>query len=475
MTSSTTDSWNNPQSPPPPPSPAVVGARFRDTSPTADADYEARFPELPKIDDPNTAKTATTATTTTAAESAHPQRSESTSRASHKKKRTRSTGVEDATPRPRQPIPVPSQYMNVPYYPPPYQNSPESHRAYQGSGYYDNAYGCGNGGYSPHTQMRPLQAYPFVSPLHVRDSFCGNSYPPPPVHYPHPLPTPPPVMAYMKKAPSEGSDCQRYDNATRRGSQSMKACKSVQEGEVCEKRQGEGDVSSNIYLEEKKCSTQMLSSTPYYATPPPSPTFRVPTGYPFLAETLSTTPSLQLYRRFSKLNHLVLLHLQDEISELESVLSELDEQEYIHNNGASLRARRGMGSDSRRLQVMGAIAFKLQQYNKALKGYREMTDALSPIEKGDLEVYKAWMIKRRPLVEAEGRVLGDHPEDLARLHRRPRKSEVEFSPALKVGLTMLSCGIAGVASLRVSRAADVPLALAAGMTGGAAAMMWAFF
>lgn len=64
-----------------------------------------------------------------------------------------------------------------------------------------------------------------------------------------------------------------------------------------------------------------------------------------------------------------------------------------------------------------------------------MTDALSPIEKGDLEVYKAWMIKRRPLVEAEGRVLGDHPEDLARLHRRPRKSEVDSpSPTCKITL-----------------------------------------
>lgn len=61
----------------------------------------------------------------------------------------------------------------------------------------------------------------------------------------------------------------------------------------------------------------------------------------------------------------MLLHLQDEISELENVLSALDEEEYAMNGGAGLRARRGMGTNSRRLQVMGAIAFKLQQYSES--------------------------------------------------------------------------------------------------------------
>lgn len=109
------------------------------------------------------------------------------------------------------------------------------------------------------------------------------------------------------------------------------------------------------------------------------------------------------------------------------------------NGGAGLRARRGMGANSRRLQVMGAIAFKLQQYSesasyqkesssvgegsdyktdKALKGYTSMNEVLEPAGEEDVKRYKEWMETSRPLVKAEGMVLIGHPDDLACLQRR---------------------------------------------------------
>ena len=96
-------------------------------------------------------------------------------------------------------------------------------------------------------------------------------------------------------------------------------------------------------------------------SPPPSRK----TGYPYIAQTLTNHPSLALYRRFSVLNHLVLLHLQDEIAELESILAELDTAEYLANAGLGLRSRRGgNGGGAKRVQVMGAVAWKLREYSE---------------------------------------------------------------------------------------------------------------
>ena len=80
------------------------------------------------------------------------------------------------------------------------------------------------------------------------------------------------------------------------------------------------------------------------------------------------------YRKFEQLNHRVLLHLQDEISELEEDLRQLDQDiaraspggQTGHHQPASRRGDTRFGKDlhSRRIDVLGRVYQKLEQYSK---------------------------------------------------------------------------------------------------------------
>ncbi|RPA98681.1 hypothetical protein L873DRAFT_1835784 [Choiromyces venosus 120613-1] len=154
---------------------------------------------------------------------------------------------------------------------------------------------------------------------------------------------------------------------------------------------------------------------PRRGSPPPSRR----TGYPYVAQTLTNHPSLALYRRFSTLNHLVLLHLQDEISELESILAELDTAEYLANAGLGLRSRRvGSGGGAKRVQVMGAVAWKLREYNTALKNFADVADTLEAARDDEIMAYRKWFDSERPIVELESRFL-ESREDLISLRKKP--------------------------------------------------------
>lgn len=227
MPSATPDSWNNPLISPPPPSPAMVGTRYRDTSPSADPDYEARYPEAPV----NLSEPASPADITPSPISRQPStskshhRSESIPKTAQKKKRVRAPsggiiGREDgdadpATPRlsrPQHRQPGPG-YNNVPlnYYPPPpqYQSSLDGYSShgnnnihpyastggYPGPGYYYNGgYGGGtNNSYSP---PPPGHIYPPPPRMEYDNAYYGNSYTP--TH----LPSPPPVGSGKLDAPT---------------------------------------------------------------------------------------------------------------------------------------------------------------------------------------------------------------------------------------------------------------------------------
>lgn len=109
-------------------------------------------------------------------------------------------------------------------------------------------------------------------------------------------------------------------------------------------------------------------------------------GYELLAKKLSQTaneqsstgeePVVPMYRKFGNLNHRVLLHLQDEIGELEEELRYLDE--YIaqcaplgHQYPASRRgdARYGGEMHHRRTELLGRIYLKLGQYSTTPASY----------------------------------------------------------------------------------------------------------
>lgn len=100
-----------------------------------------------------------------------------------------------------------------------------------------------------------------------------------------------------------------------------------------------------------------------------------PSGYQLLASTLSSGhpafPLRPIYRRFETLGHRVLLHLQDELAELEEQLLRVDAADTHARRvqGCILPAsRRGDSIASGELQwhrtdILGKIGYKLEQYS----------------------------------------------------------------------------------------------------------------
>lgn len=112
------------------------------------------------------------------------------------------------------------------------------------------------------------------------------------------------------------------------------------------------------------------------------------TGYELLATRLSSyNSSLEvedgtvikpIYRKFGALNHRLLLHLQDELSELEEQLHRLDNADTQFRRAvggkvvpASRRAAAMQGGDLQwhKTDVLGRIGFKLAQYSTSLAPY----------------------------------------------------------------------------------------------------------
>lgn len=98
------------------------------------------------------------------------------------------------------------------------------------------------------------------------------------------------------------------------------------------------------------------------------------TGYELLASQLSSHDDGKIkpmYRKFEALNHRLLLHLQDEISELEEQLHRLDTADTqtrrteMHIIPASRRASAAAGGELQwhKTDVLGRIGYKLAQYS----------------------------------------------------------------------------------------------------------------
>lgn len=131
--------------------------------------------------------------------------------------------------------------------------------------------------------------------------------------------------------------------------------------------------------------TPSSAMTPRYAPQeqhPMSPSDQFPaTGYELLASRLSCrNPDIEdgriikpMYRKFEALNHRVLLHLQDELSELEEHLQRLDRadtQSRQHERmmiPASRRAAQQAGGELQwhKTDVLGKIGYKLTQYSSS--------------------------------------------------------------------------------------------------------------
>lgn len=164
-------------------------------------------------------------------------------------------------------------------------------------------------------------------------------------------------------------------------------------------------------------------------------------GYEHLASKLSedyvasSNHSIRpLYRRFEQLNHRILLHLQDEISELEEELRQLDQaiaqmnldSQKTPGGPQSRRHEAQFGNEMhhRRTELLGKVFVKLGQYNKAIKGYRNAfpegrvgdpsSQTFGRPLKFEIDRYRAWMEWNAPIDASEAKFL-QHQGDLVAL------------------------------------------------------------
>ncbi|KAL8853049.1 MAG: hypothetical protein Q9221_002079 [Calogaya cf. arnoldii] len=174
-------------------------------------------------------------------------------------------------------------------------------------------------------------------------------------------------------------------------------------------------------------------------------------GYPQLASTISSQPDSVLkpvYRKFETLNNRILLYLQDEISELESDIHDLDaaiiqENQYLGRTShpASRRAEAKMPSQLqwRRNELLGRCAGKISQYNQALSSYSSLIKSLSPSSHSDIKAYQKWLTKHTPLAEPEASFI-QHHKDLITVSAQGQPTSpliLEYSP-VTVALTILT-------------------------------------
>jgi uncharacterized membrane protein len=217
----------------------------------------------------------------------------------------------------------------------------------------------------------------------------------------------------------------------------------------------------------------MHAQPPYYQQFPigPDPNRTTVVGYELLADKLSEVHKekdgvpakgkvVPMYRKFENLNHRVLLHLQDEISELEEELRFIDESiartipghEVGQMVPASRRADARYGGELhyKRTDLLGRIYLKLGQYNSALTSFSTMKQKLDPANAGDIQAYHEWMEKHGAIDQTESRFL-EHKTDLIALPQITLKRKPKPVAQAHVGGT--------TAGLAQSAAIGLPLIL----------------
>lgn len=157
------------------------------------------------------------------------------------------------------------------------------------------------------------------------------------------------------------------------------------------------------------------------------------TGCELLASRLSAFPGSDnenggrikpMYRKFEALNHRLLLHLQDELSELEEQLHRLDHADtqsrrtdrhgYIIPASRRLAAQAGGELQWHKTDVLGKIGYKLNQYNQALSSFNS-TQSLNHPDAEDIEQYRTYLQTEQPIAEAETHFL-DPTDDLVSIY-----------------------------------------------------------
>ncbi|KAI4181643.1 MAG: hypothetical protein LQ348_004984 [Seirophora lacunosa] len=175
-------------------------------------------------------------------------------------------------------------------------------------------------------------------------------------------------------------------------------------------------------------------------------------GYSQLASEISSQEDAVLkpvYRKFETLNNRILLYLQDEISELEADLEELDaaitqEAQCVGRTGypASRRAEaRTPGPRQwQRNHLLERCANKIDYYNRTLTSYSNLAQTLSPSSSSEINAYRSWITKHNPIAKPETSFLRKH-NDLITVSQGRQYSRLPTSlayPPVTVTLTILT-------------------------------------
>lgn len=87
-----------------------------------------------------------------------------------------------------------------------------------------------------------------------------------------------------------------------------------------------------------------------------------PVGYGMLAAVLDCDPNFLICRKYGRLHVRVLLHLQDELAELEEELEDLDQEDYKENERQLTSRRLDDEISGERKELLRKINSKLIEY-----------------------------------------------------------------------------------------------------------------
>ena len=213
---------------------------------------------------------------------------------------------------------------------------------------------------------------------------------------------------------------------------------------------------------------QLIKGTSHQQRPRPKAST---TGYEFLASNIHSKDDALLkpiYRKFEMLNNRMLLFLQDEISEMEEQLKELDdaiahEEQNGGGRSASRRAEAKLPSQLQwhRLDLLGRCFSKVEQYSerriskqechgqfanlcfpdRALTSYRNLTKSLEPASHADITAYRSWISKHAPMVECESAFLNKDSDLLSVSPPSASRSDFRTGTALETPVIVVAFGL----------------------------------
>ena len=125
---------------------------------------------------------------------------------------------------------------------------------------------------------------------------------------------------------------------------------------------------------------------------------------------------------------------------METDLRRLDEADahYRRDQPASRRSDWGLG----RLDLLGKIHVKIEQYHASILSLQNVKSATSEADDLDIETYREWLTEHKPLQKVEMRFL-DNEEDIMSLDRPSLTIPMSSTPHKKYDFYLLS-SLAGV-------------------------------